>query len=60
MYDDRWTLEQARRMIERGDRLYAVNPSTGDETNLELYDYAIRTKPDESLGYELDDLPDCG
>jgi len=55
MYDDVWTIEQARHAIERGHRLYIVSPSTGDEAELELHGDGIRTKPEQSN--TLDDLP---
>lgn len=60
MYDDVWTIEQARHAIERGHRLYIVSPSTGDEAELELYGDGIRTKPEQSTDNTLDDLPRRG
>lgn len=48
MYDELWTLEQARAAIEEGHRLYVVDPS-GDRTELDLESYD-----------ELEDLPACG
>jgi len=60
MYDDVWTIEQARHAIERGHRLYIVSPSTGDEAELELYGEGIRTKPEQSTDNTLDDLPRRG
>ena len=57
MYDDVWTIEQARHAIERGHRLYIVSPSTGDEAELELHSDGIRTKPEQSTDNTLDDLP---
>jgi hypothetical protein len=57
MYDDVWTIEQARHAIERGHRLYIVSPSTGDEAELELHGDGIRTKPEQSTDNTLDDLP---
>jgi hypothetical protein len=60
MYDDLWTLEQARHAIEQGHRLYTVSPSTGDQAELELHGEGIRTRPGESVDHDLDDLPPCG
>jgi len=37
IYDDLWTLEEARHAIQQGYRLYAVSPSTGVEVELELH-----------------------
>ena len=56
--DDLWTLEEARRAIQQGLRLYAVSPSTGVEAELELHGEGIGTSPDSSV--DLDDLPTCG
>jgi hypothetical protein len=60
MYDDFWTLEEARLAIRQGHRLYAVSPSTGVEVELELHEEGIRTKPNEGTDLDLDDLPTCG
>jgi hypothetical protein len=60
MYDDVWTIEQARHAIEKGHRLYTVSPSTGEEADVELYGDGIRTKPDQSTDNTLDDLPRRG
>jgi hypothetical protein len=54
IYDDRWTLEQARAAIEEGHRLYIVTPVTGDRTDLELDEDGFR------LSSDLEDLPVCG
>jgi len=59
MYDDQWTLEEARHAIQQGHRLYAVSPSTGVEVELELHGEGIRTRPGESVYFDLDDLPTC-
>ena len=56
-HDDVWTLEEARRAIQQGIRLYAVSPSTGAEVELELHGEGIRARPGESV--DLDDLPTC-
>jgi hypothetical protein len=60
MYDDLWTLEEARHAIQQGHRLYAVNPSTGVEVELEFHGEGIRAKPGEGADLDLDDLPTCG
>jgi hypothetical protein len=60
MYDDLWTIEQARHAIEEGHRLYTVSASTGDRAELELSGKGLRTKPGESTDNTLDDLPPCG
>jgi hypothetical protein len=59
MYDDKWTLEEAREAIQQGHRLYAVSPSTGVEVEFELDEEGIRLKPRESADLDLDDLPSC-
>jgi hypothetical protein len=58
MYDELWTLEEARHAIQQGHRLYAVSPSTGVEVELELHGEGIRARPGSDL--DLDDLPTCG
>ena len=60
MYDDIWTLEEARDAIQQGHRLNAVSPSTGVEVGVELHGEGIRLKPGESADHDLDDLPTCG
>jgi hypothetical protein len=59
MYDDLWTLEEARHAIQQGHRLYAVSPSTGVEVELELHGEDIRIRPGENADLDLDDLPTC-
>lgn len=49
MYDDLWTIEQAREAIGQGHQLYVVSPTSGDRTELDLESYD-----------ELEDLPTCG
>jgi hypothetical protein len=58
MYDDLWTVEQARQAIEQGHRLYTISPATGARAELELDADGIRTRPDDD--HTLDDLPPCG
>ena len=59
IYDDQWTLEEARHAIQQGHRLYAVSPSTGVEVELELHGESIRARPGENADLDLDDLPTC-
>jgi hypothetical protein len=51
MYDDLWTIQQAREAIEQGHVLYILDPATGERSELELEDGGIGA---------LDDLPPCG
>jgi hypothetical protein len=60
MYDDLWTVAQAREAIEHGHRLYTVSPTTGVKIDLELHGEGIRAKPGGGDGNTLDDLPPCG
>jgi hypothetical protein len=60
MYDDLWTLEEARHAIQQGHRLFAVSPSTGVEVEIELHGEDIRARPVEGVDHDLDDLPTCG
>jgi hypothetical protein len=60
MYDDTWTVEQARQAIEQGHRLYTVSPSTAKAAELEPHDGGVRTKPSQTTDNSLDDLPVCG
>jgi hypothetical protein len=59
-HDDLLTLQEARRAIQQGNRLYAVSPSTGAEVELELHGEGIRARPGRSADLDLDDLPTCG
>lgn len=61
MYDDLWTVAQARQAIEEGNRLYIVGPATGEQADLEVHAESIRTRSRHgSEGNRLDDLPACG
>jgi hypothetical protein len=60
MYDDLWTLQEARHAIQQGHRLFAVSPSTGVEVEFELHGEGIRARSAESADHDLDDLPTCG
>jgi hypothetical protein len=59
MYDDVWTVEQARQAIAEGHRLYTLS-SAGGYAEVELSDAGIQAKSDHSPGDKLDDLPTCG
>jgi hypothetical protein len=59
MYDDVWTLDEARHAIQQGHRLYAVSPSTGVEVEFVLRGEGIGTRTGESSDLDLDDLPTC-
>jgi hypothetical protein len=59
-HDDLWTLDEARRAIQQGHRLFTVSPSTGVEVEVELHEESIRTSSGESVDHDLDDLPNCG
>ena len=60
MYDDLWTLAQAKQAIEQGHRLYMVSPSTGAEAELEVAAEGLRAKPGQAIDNNIDDLPPCG
>jgi hypothetical protein len=60
MYDDLWSVAQARQAIEAGHRLYTVSPATGKEADLELHGDGIRTRRGEDADHSLEDLPPCG
>ena len=59
MYDDVWTVEQARDAIAQGNRLYSLS-SSGGYSELELSGESIRAKSDHRTGDQLDELPACG
>jgi hypothetical protein len=59
MYDDIWTVEQARHAIEQGHRLYTLSPS-GGYAQVELSEESLRARSDHSTGDQLDELPVCG
>lgn len=58
--EDLLTLDEARRAIQQGHRLYAVSPSTGVEVELELHEEGVRTRHGAGADLDLDDLPTCG
>jgi hypothetical protein len=60
MYDDLWTVAQARQAIEDGHRLYTVDPETGRQADLELSGEGLGTNPGAGDGNSLDELPPCG
>jgi hypothetical protein len=49
MYDELWTIDQAREAVEQGHLLYVVDPASGARTELDLESHT-----------DLDDLPTCG
>jgi hypothetical protein len=59
MYDDVWTVEQARAAIEDGHRLYTLSPS-GGYARVDLTEDGIRASSGHGDGDTLDDLPACG
>lgn len=59
MYDDIWTVEQARSAVEQGHRLYTLSPS-GGFGEIELFKDGIRATSDHGAGDQLDALPPCG
>jgi hypothetical protein len=59
MYDDIWTVEQARQAIADGHRLYTLSPA-GGYAEVQLSDDGIEAKSDHSAGDKLDELPPCG
>jgi len=60
MYDDLWTVAQARQAIQEGHRLYTVDPATGRQANLEVHGEGIRTHSETGDGNSLEELPACG
>ena len=60
MYDDLWTVQQAREAIEQGHVLYVLDPSTGERSELELHDGELRPSSGLDADRTLDDLPPCG
>ena len=60
MYDDLWTMQQAREALEQGNVLYVVDPSTGDRSELELHNGRIHLGAADGGDRTLDDLPPCG
>lgn len=58
MYDDIWTVEQAREAIEQGHRLYTLGPADGYAT-VERSGDGIRARSEHGEGDQLDDLPPC-
>ena len=59
MYDEVWTVEQARAAIQEGNRLYTLS-SSGGYAEVELTADGIAARSDHSAGDQLDDLPVCG
>ena len=59
MYDEIWTVEQARNAVAQGDRLYTLNAS-GGYGEVELTEDGIRARSDHGAADPLDELPTCG
>jgi hypothetical protein len=59
MYDEIWTVEQARQAMEQGHRLYTLSSSGGYAT-VEPSEDGIRAPSDHGGRDQLDDLPTCG
>lgn len=59
MYDDTWSVAQAREAIEEGHRLYTLS-SSGGYAEVELTEDGIQATSDHSPGDQLDALPTCG
>jgi len=59
MYDEVWSVDQARAAIREGNRLYTLSAS-GGYAEVELTDDGIQARSDHSAGDTLDDLPACG
>lgn len=59
MYDEIWSVEQARSALEQGDRLYTLS-STGGYGEVELFENGLRATSDHGAGDQLDELPPCG
>jgi hypothetical protein len=58
MYDDIWTVEQAREAIEQGHRLYTLGPEDA-YAPVELSGEGIRAASGDSGDDRLVDLPSC-
>jgi hypothetical protein len=59
VYDGTWTVDEARRAIEQGHRLYTMSSVTGVQADLEVLDGRLLTRPSLSSDTKLDALPDC-
>ena len=59
MYDEIWTVDEARKAIEQGNRLYTLSAS-GVYGEVEIFEDGIRARPDEGAGDQIDELPPCG
>jgi hypothetical protein len=62
--ETRWEVEKVRTKIKQGTKFYTKSPSTGKTADVERYDCGcgyetIRTKPDERIDNNLDDLREC-
>jgi len=59
MYDEIWSVEQARSAVEQGHRLYVLK-SGGGFDEVELFEDGIRATSDHGAGDQLEALPPCG
>ena len=59
MYDEIWTVDEARHAIEQGSRLYTLSAS-GVYGEVEIFEGGIRARSDHGSGDQLDELPSCG
>lgn len=59
MYDDVWTVAEARDAIAQGNRLYTLSPS-GGYAQVKRSGENLSAISDHGTGDQLDDLPTCG
>jgi hypothetical protein len=59
MYDEIWSVEQARSAVEQGHRLYILGPVAGFG-EVEVFEDGIRATSAHGAGDRLDALPPCG
>lgn len=59
MYDEIWTVDEARRAIEQDNRLYTLS-AAGVYGEVEIFENGIRARSDDGAGDQLDELPSCG
>jgi len=62
--DKRWEVEEVREAIDGGTTFYTESETTGKTAEVEKYDCScgyetIRTKPDDRIDNNLDDLRRC-
>jgi hypothetical protein len=59
MYDEIWSIDQARSAVEQGHRLYTLSLA-GGYGEVELCEDGIRATSDHDARDQLDELPPCG